>query len=248
MNAVYSVPASASLGAELDEAFPLRVRPDGTIGDRAHRDESSDHNLDDTPGSRTPHTDADTVPEVHARDVNRVLNRPGWTLERVCNIIVARHRAGVDNRLQNVIHSRRIASRSWGWAWRPYDRSDPHIEHAHFSFLYGSGPGWQNPENDTRPWGILEAVRAEQEALEVDFGDTKIKVSESSAEIFPRKKVGDEIAASEMLHLALIYAFRARKEADTATEQLEVVRGQLDEIKALLTPATDGAVRSGATG
>lgn len=39
------------------------------IGDKAHQDETSDHNEDDTPGSKPEQTDADNVPEHRAIDI-----------------------------------------------------------------------------------------------------------------------------------------------------------------------------------
>ncbi len=64
-----------------------------------------------------------------------------------------------DDRLQNVIYNRRIWSRSWGWTAREYTGSNPHDKHAHFSSRYTTAA-----ESNTRPWGLLAAEEAEQEA------------------------------------------------------------------------------------
>lgn len=168
MPPVYSVPASTSLLAEVNElsaranAGPRDKASDGTIGDRAHAQSSSDHNLDET--GRTPHEDSDSVDEVHARDVDKTGPwPPGWSMGRIVGIIADRHRLGQDNRLQNIIYAGRIASRSWEWTWRAYGGANGHYEHAHFGFRYGSGPAPGNPEEVTKPWGLLAAWQAEQE-------------------------------------------------------------------------------------
>jgi hypothetical protein len=157
-------PALRSLFAEFDAISPKRSKKsDGAIGDQAHRDRVSDHNLDDTPGSRTPFTDADTRPEIHAIDVTAAGPWPDdWGFPRQVRTVVDRHRRGVDDRLQNVIYDGRIASRSNGWVWQTYDGSDPHTGHAHFSGRYTTAQ-----ENDTRPWGLKAAIDAEKE-LPVD--------------------------------------------------------------------------------
>jgi hypothetical protein len=155
--AINSLPASTSLLAEIDFVGPDRGREsDGTIGDSAHRASSSDHNPDDTPGSRTPGSDSDSTAEVHARDVtDRGPWIPGWSMERIVQICRG------DRRLQNIIYNRRIWSASWGWTERPYSGSNPHDKHAHFGFRYGSGSGASNPENDTSAWGIKAAREQE---------------------------------------------------------------------------------------
>lgn len=181
--AINSLPVSTSLLAEINALAPDRDKgADGTIGDGAHQAESSDHNPDDTPGSRTPFTDADSIAEVHARDVDSTGPWPmGWSMERIVQIIVSRHRSGQDDRLQNVIYSRRIWSRSWGWTQQAYTGSDPHTGHAHFSFRYGSGTGATNPENDTRPWGITAAREAEMALDSTDLANVRKIVNEEVA-------------------------------------------------------------------
>jgi len=145
------VPCLVSLRNEFNAVAPGRDRAsDGSIGDPAHAQTSSDHNPDET--GVTPYEDADSRNEVHAIDVDKDLNTPGWTMEKAVEIIVKRHRSGRDDRLQNVIFNRRIWSRSWGWTAREYTGSNPHDKHAHFSARYTTAQ-----ESDTRPWGLLEA-------------------------------------------------------------------------------------------
>jgi hypothetical protein len=158
------IPAAVSLRGEFNELSPSRSKAsDGSIGDTSHSASSSDHNPDET--GRTPYEDADSINEVHAIDVDSDLRKPGWSMQRAVNIIVGRHRDGLDDRLQNVIYNRKIASRSWGWIWRDYTGASPHVEHAHFGFRYGSGSGSSNPENRTGPWGLLAAEKGEDDFM-----------------------------------------------------------------------------------
>lgn len=149
------VPCLVVLRAEVDKLAPNRDRgADGWIGDKAHQQESSDHNPDDTPGVKTPYTDADHTPEVHAIDVDATGPWPtGKDLDWITETIRGRHLRGFDNRLQNIIYRKRIASASWGWTWKEYPGADPHTGHAHFSAVYTSAQ-----EADTRSWGLLEPL------------------------------------------------------------------------------------------
>jgi hypothetical protein len=145
------VPCLVSLRTEFNELSPGRDKAsDGSIGDAAHAQESSDHNPDET--GTTPYEDADNINEVHAIDVDNNLRKSGWTMDKALEIIILRHRNGQDDRLQNVIYNRRIWSRSWGWTARAYTGASAHTEHAHFSSRYTTAQ-----ESDTRPWGLLEA-------------------------------------------------------------------------------------------
>jgi hypothetical protein len=144
------VPCLVSLRTEFNRLAPGRdKRSDGSIGDVAHQQESSDHNPDET--GRTPYEDADNINEVHAIDVDDDLRKSGWNMGKCLEIIITRHRGGRDNRLQNIIYNRRIWSRSWGWTARTYTGANAHTEHAHFSARYTTAQ-----ERDTRPWGLLE--------------------------------------------------------------------------------------------
>lgn len=144
------VPCLVSLRNEFNQLAPNRDKgSDGSIGDTSHSASSSDHNPDET--GNTPSEDADSKNEVHAIDVDADLRKTDWSMARAVNVIRLRHKDGKDDRLQNIIWNRRIASRSWGWTWRDYTGSNPHDKHAHFSARYTTAQ-----ENDTRPWGLLE--------------------------------------------------------------------------------------------
>jgi hypothetical protein len=139
----YLIPAGKSLFGELNKLAPNRDKTsDGSIGDAAHQAEpTSDHN-------------PDIRGAVHAIDVDDDLRLPGWTMERVVQLILARCRAGKETRLKYVIYNRRIWSLSSGWVQRPYTGASAHTEHAHFSFRYTVAA-----EQNISPWGLL----AEQE-------------------------------------------------------------------------------------
>ena len=237
--AVNSVPASTALLAEFNTVGPNRSKAsDGTIGDAAHQQSSSDHNPDES--GRTPFEDSDNLDEVHARDVTaRGPWRAGFTMQRFVNIIVARCKAGRETRLQNIIYNRVIWSRSTDWEPRAYGGSNPHDKHAHFGFRYGSGSGQGNPENVTTPYGLKAAVELAEnpppppvkEPVMAEWTDV-IKVSEQAGEelFAPDKPAGTEVKASTILQVAAIWARRA---ALTAEENA----ARLDRIEALLTPA-----------
>lgn len=152
------VPCLTDLRGEFNALAPGRdMASDGSIGDSAHAQSSSDHNPDET--GATPYEDADSTNEVHAIDVDKDLRKAGWSMGRAVGIIVTRHRNGQDDRLQNVIYNRVIYSRSWGWTARTYTGSNAHTEHAHFSARYTTAQ-----ERDTRPWGLLEAEQDDIDA------------------------------------------------------------------------------------
>lgn len=162
---IFSLPASTSLLTEVNAVgSPGRTKAqDGTIGDRAHAESVSDHNLDES-GNTGSVSDSDNIDEVHARDVD---SRGPWLIdggaERIVQIIVARVRDGLEKRVRYLIYRKRI----WHWVngqfvQSTYTGSDPHELHFHVSFNYGSGAGASNPENITTAWGILAAYEAEQ--------------------------------------------------------------------------------------
>ncbi len=146
------VDSAESLFDEFNVLAPERDKSsDGSIGNEAHQQESSDHNPDET--GKTPFEDDDSINEVHAIDVTANLRKPGWSMQKVVDIIVERHRVGLDNRLQNVIYNEVIYSASWGWTSRAYKGSNKHKKHAHFGFKYTTAA-----ERNIRSWGLLEGM------------------------------------------------------------------------------------------
>ena len=162
------VPSLVSLRAEFDRLAPARDHAsDGSIGDGEHSQNSSDHNPDET--GKTPTEDADSKNDVHAIVVDRDLKRSGWSMERAVQIIVLRHRSGVDNRLQNVIYNRRIWSRSWNWTARAYTGPNPH-DHQTLSIAAAPAPHKIAEQIYTQAIQTQMAVRYfKGEALEKTF-------------------------------------------------------------------------------
>lgn len=172
------VPCLVTLRGEFNLIAPKRDKAsDGSVGDPRHAANSSDHNPDET--GRTPSSDTDRVNEVHAIDVDKELRQAGWDMNRCLQIIITRHRAGLDDRLQNVIYNRRIWSRSWGWTARTYTGSNAHTQHGHFSARYGSAQ-----EASTKPWGLAEAFLAGKAA----------GVNKPGTRTIRKGAVGDDVA------------------------------------------------------
>jgi hypothetical protein len=142
------IPCLKALFAEFDHIAPGRDKAsDGSIGDTAHQQETSDHNPDET-GS-VPIHDSDHVNEVHAIDVDNNLNESDLTMEKVVQFLLGRCRSGAEKRLRYIIYNRRIWSASSGWVQKTYTGKSPHTEHAHLSASYNS-----NHEADTSSWRL----------------------------------------------------------------------------------------------
>jgi len=148
------IPCLKTLFGEFDAIAPDRDHAsDGSIGDTAHQQESSDHNPDET--GKVPTHDADTINEVHAIDVDSTLRAP-ITMEDCIQFLLAECRkdnsVGTDRgRLKYMIYRRRIWKASNAWREEPYTGSSPHEEHAHFSAEYIT-----SMESDTRTWGLID--------------------------------------------------------------------------------------------
>jgi hypothetical protein len=148
------VPCLAQLRAEFDRIAPARAKgADGSIGDQAHADRTSDHNPDET--GAVPVHDADKINEVHALDITTALNESDLTLEKCVQFILGRCRRDSDDplneaRLRYIIFNRRIW-RAPLWKQETYTLDDPHTGHAHFSAEYIT-----SLEYDTSTWHLEE--------------------------------------------------------------------------------------------
>lgn len=103
------------------------------IGDDAHKRSPSDHNEDDTPGSKAEQQDADDNPEHRAIDV--MIGRAfavadAWALVAAL-VTIAANQA----RLKYVIFDGWIWRRNGGWAREVYTQADKHRDHPHVSGL-----------------------------------------------------------------------------------------------------------------
>jgi hypothetical protein len=146
------VPCLGRLRDDFNEVAPDRDRAsDGSIGDAAHSS-SSDHTPDEISDALRG-KDADSTNEVHAIDVDADLRTPGLTMEMVVQHLVARSRAGLEDRLRYIIFDRRIWEASNRWRQQPYAGPNPHDKHAHFSASYGTAA-----EADTHSWHLEDLV------------------------------------------------------------------------------------------
>lgn len=129
------IPCLVALRTEINFIAPYRDKAsDGSIGDTAHQQETSDHNPDET-GS-VPIHDADHINEVHAIDVDNDLRESDLTMEKIVQFLLGRCRSGAERRLRYIIWNKRIWSASSDWVQKTYTGPSPHTEHAHFSASY----------------------------------------------------------------------------------------------------------------
>jgi hypothetical protein len=101
------------------------------VGDDKHKTRISDHNEDDTSGSKAAQSDADNVPEHRAIDI--MLGKSFTKTQ--ANKLVADLLASSKARLFYIIFNGSIWSRSNNWVKKPYDGDDQHTDHVHVSGL-----------------------------------------------------------------------------------------------------------------
>lgn len=129
----YLAPALVRLRLEINETWPGRDRSsDGSIGDAAHSNRTSDHNPDPAAGGivRAIDVDEDGIPA--AAVVGQIIR---------------------DSRTAYVIYEGRIWENPAAFPgrgyWRKYTGANPHDHHFHLSVR--RGPAW---DSSTRPWGV----------------------------------------------------------------------------------------------
>ena len=107
------------------------------IGDAAHKTRASDHNEDDTPGSKAAQSDADSNPEHRAIDV---MVGPNFTKADGDALVAALLGPESKARLEGIIWHGSQYWRSNGFR-REARTSDPHNDHVHIS---GDAPDDEN--------------------------------------------------------------------------------------------------------
>lgn len=130
-------PSLVQLLSQLNAKYPTRNKAwDGTIGDTAHSERKSDHNVD-----------SDGV--VRALDVT---NDPKSGL--VAENLAEHLRKKRDPRVRYIISNRKIAEAKNNFEWHPYGGANPHDHHVHISV---QGPPQRD---DARMWDLQELLSA----------------------------------------------------------------------------------------
>lgn len=126
---------------QINAAYPNRAKAsDGTIGDAAHAAGASDHN-------------PNAAGVVCAMDIT---NSPQTGFD--VHALADRLRVNRHPDLKYIISNGRIAGAWTGWAWAPYNGSNRHDKHAHFSVGRGNDGQSTPPYDDTNDWAIGGSV------------------------------------------------------------------------------------------
>lgn len=125
--------------SQINQLAPGRSKAsDGSIGDLAHQQGTSEHNPEDKPGSEPD--------EVDARDFTHD-PRHGADMFAITEAIRLSCKAGRERRVKYVIFNRRYFSANTGWKWFPYFGDNPHDKHAHVSVN-------DRDDDNAAPWEI----------------------------------------------------------------------------------------------
>lgn len=166
-----------TLLAEVNAAAPDRSNvSDGSIGDAAHASRSSDHN---------PWIQKHGVGIVRARDFTHdpAAGLDAHALAEQVRLLGIRGHPALGSGAY-VISNGRIASATYGWAWRDYSGSNPHDKHSHVSVT-------TDPDgfDSDAPWGVTHredwfdmadkedlrtVVREELDKVLADFGNRAV--------------------------------------------------------------------------
>ena len=149
------------------------------ISDDAHKTRASDHNEDDTAGSKAAQSDADNVPEHRAIDVMEGPELSRDQLKAIIDEVLADPHDR--DRLIYINFENTQWSASSGWT--PHDNSDdPHPTHGHFS-------GKASKDEDGSPW--LSGGGGEMEARKGDSGDNTLILQQKMLFIRPDAATSD---------------------------------------------------------
>ncbi|GAA0494688.1 hypothetical protein Ade02nite_19900 [Paractinoplanes deccanensis] len=251
------VPCLVKLRSEFNTAAPNRDKAsDGTIGDTAHAAGGNSDHLPDEHYAALRNKDTDATPEVHAIDVDSDLRQPGLTMEIVVQRILKRCRSGAEKRLRYIIWNRRIWEASNGWQQRPYQGSNPHDHHAHFSASYttaleASTASWQigapavaTLDADDKTWLSAE-IKKQVKACIADFwvydiGKATGNVSQSArGALFTANVRAGNVTNSQMPKLTTAVAQLAAKQIDPAALIGALVPALTDAVVASLPADRD---------
>ena len=128
-------PSLKTLRSQVNSAYPNRSKKsDGTIGDAAHAASRSDHN-----------PNAQGI--VCALDLT---HDPANGFD--ADVLAEAQRKNPHPDLKYIVWKGRIASRKYGWTWRP---NSGHYQHIHLSVGVGSdGQSAPGTYNNTSPWNL----------------------------------------------------------------------------------------------
>jgi hypothetical protein len=216
------------LRTEFNFVSPNRDKgADGSIGDSNHSS-SSDHTPDEI-SSVLKGKDADAINEVHALDIDSTGPWPdgkrgnikgSWFDLQIHRLIAEEKRRWKDPndmcRLHYIIWNKRIYSQSNDFEGEAYDGEDPHTNHAHFSARYET-----RAENDTRPWGVSEAMASldatDLQAIVNKFRNTGEVLSDTNVNIIAAA-ADAKVAARFSALDAKLSAFIAAEAKDDAAQ------------------------------
>lgn len=117
---------------QFDKRFPKRDdASDGSIGNTAHSTHASSHNPDKS--GYPEWRDGDSKNEVRARDFDRDLKDPDYTMESVVQLWVKLARAGTLWWVRYIIYNGRIWHKKDGFKTRVYTGANQHTEHMHIT-------------------------------------------------------------------------------------------------------------------
>jgi hypothetical protein len=244
------VPCLERLRDEVNTIAPKRDKSsDGTIGDQAHQDRTSDHNADEV--GKVPITDADSKNEVHGLDLDATLNTPGLTMEMIIQHTLTRCRKDNDDpanepRLRYMIFNKRIWEAP-DWRQENYTGDNPHTEHAHFSAEYVTSleadtSSWHLGDlvaltDDDKKWMTSEIRKQITDALTGALGDVVVRRNPDGTKIGGDNPTMTIASAHEY---GTHYAESARYLlANDVVPALERIESTLERIETTPAPSTD---------
>lgn len=243
MSAPRKTAGSAYFQRSLDEALPGRRKPDGWIGDEAHKLHASSHNADDTPGSKPEwNGDPDSDPETRALDIRTPLTAEVSgqalvdhlrALPRISTVDHLRALPRISTVIRYLIHDGWIYHVRAGFRPERYS-GDPHTGHVHITFAFTQAAD-NNTTFDYRLGDLVAALPLE---------DDKITITKDTAREIG-KKAGDEVSAAILLQLAVIYAARADDKAAGNAAAIATLQNDMGKlagtVEALAAVRTDPA-------